>query len=214
MKSIKTIIILIGTSAIILSAYLLLSRNQSENNSGKNQPQTSTFENEDIPGKAKLNRSYHSQINARPGRKGSPLPPTTSPEKLNQDIDANDLAKYVGESTAKALAEEGPYKPQHVRTIAHSLNSLEKQLDELRREGAPAEQLHAIATPYYQLQNHYYAILNKLEPHEPNKESIKRLADLEERLRLESSHLSEKEREELKRKILLYPMDEAPNQAD
>ncbi len=120
-------------------------------------------------------------------------------------VDAEKLSQYVGRDTAKALAGGGPYRPKHARTIAHSLNQMEKQIDELRREGAPPERLHALSEPYFDLQNQYYAVLDELEPYEPDKKSARRLAEFEEKLEREGHRLAEDEREELKRKMLLSP---------
>jgi hypothetical protein len=90
--------------------------------------------------------------------------------------------------------------------MAHTLGEMEKVLREMQRKGAPPAEIRQISRSYYDLQNRYYAVLDQLEAYEPDRESAARLTEFEQKLSDEGHRLSEKEREKLKREILLSPL--------
>jgi hypothetical protein len=118
-------------------------------------------------------------------------------------VEKERLARYVGSDTVDALAEGGPYEAKDVRTIAHSLNEVERQLAEMRQRDAPTERIREVSKQYYELQNHYYAVLNELEPYDVDEEAADRLSEYDQALESRGGDLTDEERSRLKREVLL-----------
>lgn len=205
MKKFAVISVLVGGILIIVGAYLV--SGILLKGSEKDISQENILKNNLAPNN--LNSPQQASSPIKYSAKNNPqmlsFRSQNSKDEDDEVVDTKELAIFVGEDTARVLAQKGPYEAKHVRTIAHSLNNIEKELDRLRRENVPPEDLQAILRPYYQLQNQYYAVLNELEPYEPNRESARQLTDFKDALKREGNHLSEEERKALKRKILLTP---------
>lgn len=188
-----TIAILVSGVSVLVAGYLF--SNKVVTSSDDFDSSKSTIKSS--PNSDSIKASYSSSlIDAKKIKQAS----LSQNSKIN--IDVGELAQYVGEDTATALAKQGPFEPRHVRTIAHSLKNMEMEINELLKKNE-TQSAQAMLMPYYQLQNHYYAVLNELEPYNPNNKSAKRLIDFEERIRREGSYLSESEQADLKREMLL-----------
>ena len=138
----------------------------------------------------------------RPSSSRSPIANNNN-NKSAAAIDITNLAEFVGDETAATIAAGGPYEPRHIRTIAHNLKQLEHHLREARDAGAPPSKLQPISKTYLELQNHYYAALNKTAPYQPDPEASEHLARYRQALEENGAHMTKKERQLLKRKLLL-----------